>query len=323
MKTKIIVSLLSLFTLLFVTAGSANAATSIRLEQPASPTNQDSFNITFVALDTDSTRAVTVQCYKKGPSDGSFVSFGPLITLSAGGNTDNCQVGGGLLNQNGTYQFEAIASGTSNPTSNIVNVDYNNSTPGNPYNYSKSKPDECTYKITFRTANDSGKTVKVALYRSNETSFSADSGHQVNSLSIGSDTDGSMTNNISPNCTTTYYFAIRAFDVYGNGSDVVGDSSTTTTVVNPTITGQQGAIAGGTGENIIGGETGGKGGEVLGTESATAKPSPTPTAQLNPITQAINWIMYGHKKVTAAALGLIAIAIAAGYYFYTRKFKKE
>jgi len=39
-----------------------------------------------------------------------------------------------------------------------------------------------------------------------------------------------------PNCNTTYYYAIRAFDIYGNGSDVRGDSNTTTNVTTTTTT---------------------------------------------------------------------------------------
>jgi hypothetical protein len=324
MKNKIIVSLLSLTALFFVFAVSANASTSIRLQQPQSPTNHDSFNITFVALDTDSNQVVTVQCYKKGPGDASFVPFGTLFTLSPqGGNTDNCQVGNGALNQNGTYQFEAIASGTSSPTSNIVSVDFNTSGPGNPGDYKKEKPDNCTYKISFHTADDSGKTVKVNLYRSTDLSFPVDSGHQVNTVSIGSSTDGSMTDNISPNCSTNYYYVIRAFDIYGNGSGAVGDSSTTTTVINPTGTAQglQGAIP--VTNDVLGAAAGGtsQDKEVLGTESAQPTPSSTTETtkvDQNPVSAAINWI-FTHKKIDL----LILLIVAAFVYFLYRKFYKK
>jgi hypothetical protein len=305
----------------FLFAGTSFAATSIRLQQPGTPTNQDTFNITFVALDTSPSQPVSVQCYKKGPTDGGFSAFGSVINLSNGGNTDNCQVNSGVMNQgNGTYQFyAAVTAGSTTPTSSTVSVDFNNSTPGTPTNYNKTKPDDCTYKISFRSANDSGKTVKVVLYRSSDTNFSVDSSHQVNTLSISSDTDGSMTNNVSPNCGTEYFYVIRAFDVYGNGSGVVGDSNVTTTTVNPTTTttpAGQGAIpVGGTGGGQVLGE-GTKAAEkaVLGTESAKPSPSAAAKVSQNPVTQSANWV-FTHKKISL--LVLVVLGVIA-FYLYRR-----
>ncbi len=325
MKTKILLGVFAVF--LF--AGSSFAATSVRLQQPASPTNRDTFNITFVALDTSPSQPVSVQCYKKGPTDGGFSAFGSVINLNNGGNTDNCQVNSGVINQgNGTYQFyAAVTTGSTTPTSLTVSVDFNNSTPGTPVNYNKTKPDNCTYKIEFRSANDSGKTVRVVLYRSTNTTFSLDSGTQVNSVNIGSDTDGSMTDNVSPNCSTEYFYVIRAFDVYGNGSGVVGDSNVTTTVTTPTTTtpAVQGAIpvsGGAGGGQVLGEETKAAEKGVLGTESAKPSPSvasePSAEAGQNPITQSANWV-FTHKKIS-----LLAILILGGIGFYLyRRFGKR
>ena len=325
-KIKLIAKLLPLLILFFVFTGNAFAATSVRLQQPGSPTNQDTFNITFVALDTSSSQTVTVQCQKKGPGDADFVNFGSLFNLPNGGNTENCQTNSGILNQNAIYQFRVIANGTGSQTSNIVSVDFNNSTPGTPVNYNKTKPETCTYKIYFRTANDSGKTVKVVLYRSSETSFSLDAGHQVSALSIGSDTDGSMTDNVSPNCSTEYFYVIRAFDVYGNGSGVVGDSNVITTVTTPTTTtpAGQGAIpVGGTGGSILGAGTKAAEKEVLGTESAKGKVSPDEekiplNAYQNPVADATNWVLT-HKKISLLTLFILG---GIGFYLY-RRFRKR
>ena len=316
--TKILLGVLAVF--LFAGTSFAATATSVRLQQPENPTNKDTFNITFVALDTNPNQPVTVQCEKKGPGDADFVNFGSLIPLSNGGNTDVCQVNSGIVNTAGTYQFRVTANGSSTVQSNVVSVDFNNSAPGTPTNYNKTKPDNCTYKINFRTANDSGKTVKVVLYRSSETSFSLDSAHQVNSLSIGSDTDGFMTDNVSPNCSTEYFYAIRAFDVYGNGSGTVGDSNITTTIVNPTTTQTQGAIpVGGTGGSVLG--TGTKTGvekEVLGEATKSAAPTPA-TSKLskvtrNPVADSVNWVLT-HKKISLLILVLFG---AIAYYLYRR-----
>lgn len=305
------------FAALFLFSGVSFASTSVRLQQPQTPTNQNAFNITFVALDTNSSQVVTVQCQKQGPGDSNPVNFGSPITLSAGGNTNVCQVGNGLLNQNGTYQFDVIAYGSSTTTSNTVNVDFNTDGPGTPGNYNKTKPDNCTYEITFRTADDNGKTVKVVLYRSSNQNFSLDNGTQVNQVSIGSNTDGSMTDNISPNCNTNYYYAIRAFDKYGNGSGATGDSSTSTTIISPTVTQQEGAIAGGTAGNVLGAEAGGQG-QVLGTESAKPTQTPAKVTGQNPVSNAVNWVLT-HKKVSLLVLIILA---AIAYFLYRRYYKK-
>lgn len=320
--TKLLLGVLAVF--LF--AGSSFAAsysTSVRLQQPQNPTNQDSFKITFVVLDTNPDQAISVQCQKKGPGDAdNFVNFGGLINLSSGGNTDVCQTNSGIVNQDDfTYQFRVLANGSlSNVESNIVSVKFNNETPGTPVNYNKTKPDNCTYKISFRTANDGGKTVKVVLYRSSETSFSLDAGHQVNQVSIGSDTDGSMTDNISPNCSTEYFYVIRAFDVFGNGSGVVGDSNVTTTTINPTGTQQQGQGAIPAGGSVLGAGTGGADKEVLGTESADKDELDASKEVLggtNPVTNATNWVLT-HKKISLLVLVILGLI---AYYLY-RRYKK-
>jgi hypothetical protein len=320
-KIKLIAKLLPLFILFFVFAGNAFAATSIRLQQPQAQTYKDTFDITFVALDTNNS-AINVQCYKKGPSDGSFVAFGSVINLAASGNTNVCQVNSSVITTDGIYQFKAVANGVD---SNTVSVDRNGSImPGAPTNYNKTKPDNCIYKIEFRTANDSGKTIKVVLYRSTETNFSVDSSHQVNSTNISSDTQGSMTDNVSPNCNTEYFYVIRAFDVYGNGSSVGGDSNVTTTIVNPTTTSSQaqGAInLGNTGESVLGAETKTPEKSVLGTESAKPSPSvspePTTTVGQNPIAATTNWVLT-HKKISLLTLILLG---GIGFYIYRKKQK--
>lgn len=312
--TKLFLGVLAVF--LFTGTAFAANSTSIRLEQPKSPSNEDTFNITFVALDTNPSQAVSVQCLKKGPTDADYVVYGSTINLSNGGNTDNCQVSGSIMNQGkGTYYFRADAVGSTSVSSNIVSVDFNNSEkPGAPEGYSKSKPDDCTYKINFKTANDSGKTIKVVLYRSTETTFNVDSAHQVNSINIGSDTDGSITDNISPNCNTTYYYAIRAFDNYGNGSDPRGDINTSTTVINPTTTTEtQGAIevSGGQvlGEKEVSSEAAK---EVLG-EEETEKGVLQET-----VSDTTNWIMT-HKKISL----LILVIVVGTIFSLYRRLKKR
>jgi hypothetical protein len=256
----------------FLSVSAAHASTSdvsIRLSQPKSPTKQTSINITFVTLDTQD-RAITVKCFKKGPADGAFSQFGPDINLAPGGNTGNCQADSAVLTSAGSYQFQAsAAAGADEVSSNVVSVDFNNSSgPGTPTNYSKEKPSSCIYRIKFKTADDAGKTTKVEVYRSENTSFNADSGTRVATISIGSNTEGSA-DITSPDCAKEYFFAIRAFDNVGNGSGVTGDSITVVTTSSTSTLAQsqqqtsQGAIF------AAGSSQVGQGGSVLGEATET------------------------------------------------------
>ena len=218
----------------------AQAATSIQLEEPKSPTNQNTLNIAFVTLDTQN-NPITVKCYKKGPSDGGFSQFGSDIVLTPnGGNSGHCAVDSSLINTNGVYQFYAIANSTS---SNTVTVDYSTGGPGTPYDYHKDKLNSCDYKVSFKTADDAGKTVKVEIYRSDTASFSADAGSRIATVNISSNQSTSTTNSV-PDCAKNYYYVIRAFDAFGNGSGIVGDSETVTvaTLVIPAPS-PRGAVA--------------------------------------------------------------------------------
>ena len=248
-----LIKFLPIVTLFFLAARGVSAASSdlsVKVSAPKSPTNQNSFNVNFVALDLLD-RPVTVKCFKKGPSDGGFIQFGSDFNLSAGGNSDNCVVNSSLVNSQGTYQFYVQATaGSDDVVSSTVAVDYNTSGPGTPVSYSKEKINDCTWKIKFTSASDGGKTVKIEAYRSDNPSFNADSGNRFAQIPIGSGQNGETAITV-PDCSRTWYFAIRAFDSAGNGSGVIGDSFTTT--INSTTsvsTPTSGAIAVTQGTNI-------------------------------------------------------------------------
>lgn len=212
---------------------------TIRLEQQKSPTNLNSFSLVFVTLDiTD--RPITVKCFKKGPNENSFTQFGPDIAVNTGGTTTGCNINSSIMSASGTYQFYTSAqAGSDNVTSNTIAIDYNTSGPGTPVSYNKTKTGSCEYTIKFKTAEDGGKTKKVELYRSETTSFSLDAGTRVQTLTIGSNQEGTFVNGL-PDCNKTYYYAIRTYDEFGNGSGAIGDSvikiTEVTTVVNTTTT---------------------------------------------------------------------------------------
>lgn len=325
-----------LFVLLFAgfgfpLAGNIFAAPtdlSVRLEKPKSPTNQNNFNLVFVALDIQG-RPVTVKCFKKSPSDGVFVQFGGDIVLDAGGNTGNCSVGSANLNSSGLYDFRVeAAAGSDTATSETYTVDFNIGGPGNPINFSKEKINSCQYKISYKTADDGGKTVKVELYRSENQTFTADSGTLVEFHGVGSNVSDSFTNSI-PDCGKSYYYAIRAFDTYGNGSALIGDSSvvniksstgSTTTLASSPVTGAIPVGAGGTGSQ----------GQVLGEETKDEeikKPDATPSGgvkaeetqeEVTPTPKPEGKIL--STKNILIALGILIIA-GVSYYFYNRSRK--
>jgi len=233
--------LLKILTMAFLfstlTVGKAEAAdVSVGIESPKSPTNQRDFTITFVALDIQN-RPVTVRCYKKLPGEGSFSIFGPDINLPAGGDSDNCEVTSSLVSGEGTYEFYVTATaGSDTEQSDTVSVEYKLGGPANPSYLGKEQPSSCQYLIKFKTADDGNETVKVEVYRSSEATFNADSGTRIATVGIGSNQEGSHLDTV-PQCNQAYYYAIRAFNDAGTGSDAVGDTqSVTITEASPTIT---------------------------------------------------------------------------------------
>ncbi|HPT65677.1 MAG TPA: SdrD B-like domain-containing protein, partial [Candidatus Woesebacteria bacterium] len=205
---------------------------SVRLEEPKTPTNTKNIELKFVALDIQG-RGVTVNCLKKGPSDSSFVQFSSETLSGVNGNASHCSLSLAITD-NGPYQFQTKAvAGGEEALSNIVSLDYNTAGPGTPNDYRKDKINNCDYKIHFKTANDGDKTVKVELYRSTSTDFSANNESLVNSVNIGSNQEKDIYISV-PDCTKSYYYVLRAFDNAGNGSGVIGDTITKNIINNTT-----------------------------------------------------------------------------------------
>lgn len=303
---------------------------SIRIGQPKTPTNQSSFELVFVTLDTKG-RTITVKCFKKGPNDSSFSQFGSDIAIQAGGDTQTCHADSSILNTRGTYQFFASAAADSEiATSQTNTVDFNNSdSPGAPTEFSKNKITSCEYKISYKTSDDGGKTVKVELYRSDNQQFSADSGTRVGSRSIGSNTADSF-NDIVSDCGKTYYHAIRAFDKFGNGSGLAGEASVTITTeiagsaeTNTATTPSESAggaipITGSVNANILG-ETAG---EEEKSESRQTSEEESPSSKTQEVKGEAQKIsvekakegFFTFKNLLIALS--IAILIGAGYYWH-------
>ncbi len=206
----------------FLGAESARAATlSVQIETPEAVMATPNFKIGFVTLDVLG-RALTVECYK----DADVVPYASYALASAfGGNSGNCQVDSSVLSADGSYEFfvRAVASdeGSETVESAHVMVTLASSVPGAPHSYNRNDT-SCQNIITFTTADDGGKTVKVELFRSFSTTFTADASTKVAEQAIGSNVAGSFTQP-APECSNDAFYALRAVDAFGHGSSFVGD----------------------------------------------------------------------------------------------------
>lgn len=319
-------SLIILFLFSLVPSVSA-ADLSIRVAKPQTPTNIAPFPLTFAVLDLQN-RSVSVSCLVKRPGTGAFTVF-QTLELRVGGDSRNCDVTGSVLSTTGEYQFQVAATaGSETDVSEIITVNYSNvADPGTPTAYRKEKSGGCQYKISFKTADDSGKTSRIEVYRSSSRSFRADSGTRVESSAAGSSQDFTFFNS-PPDCDRSYYYAVRAFNSFGDGSGVVGDREIVVTTVSTTTTsGTEGAAGAQTGTDGIGAvpvtDTGAEGdspGEVEGEDVFVASDEQvlgvlTGTPESVPVPNT-RTIFFG-----GIALGIGILLL--GYAFFLRKRKKH
>lgn len=252
-------------------AQAAQAATSVRIEEPyntsaeynsTAESNKLSFKVDFVVLNQEG-EAVSAQC-QMSKDGGAWNAISTIYTVKAGGNSGYCEVSG--LTNNSNYNFRVMATATSGATySEVVGVGIDTDRPKTPVSYSKSTT-SCKDVITFKTANDS-RTERVEVYRSeNATTFTAKPDTRIASISIGPDTEHTY-EVPKPDCNKTYYYAIRAFDAVGNASGLIGDTDITVILVESTDgtttseTNQAGAVPVGESESFVSG-TGATGGST-------------------------------------------------------------
>jgi uncharacterized repeat protein (TIGR01451 family) len=235
---KVLLVLLMFGFALFM-AKPVQALTSVRIGQPyntsaeldqEATTNQEDFRIDFVILNTDNL-SLDAQCQQQ-EDGGAWTDIDTFYTVKAGGNSGYCQAED--LEDDGQYSFRVIASdGSESKISDTVQVNLETDRPGKPTNYDKDKIGSCEYEIEFRTAND-GRTTKVEVYRSdNDDRFTAKASTRIKTITIGPDEKYSF-ETTKPNCDMDYYYAIRAFDQYGNASDLVGDREIKTVIIEGT-----------------------------------------------------------------------------------------
>jgi len=263
----------------------------VRVEQPKSPANEG-FDLGFVALDIMG-RQLTARCYVSSSKNSwTFTQFGSDIALKAGGNSGICKVNTGDLAE-GDNAYEVRITVLGEPSTPYVKqaegitVKYipNSLRPGVPTNYNRQDISSCEKKISFLSADDNGKTVRVEVYRGDTTEFTLNDGTKVGTFNIGSKTPGAHVETV-PDCNKKYYYALRAFDAAGNYSDVVGDrvyetvTTTTSGGTTETLEGGSGGTTSGA-INVLDSDIPAEretGGQVLGedTDKTTITPEATP-----------------------------------------------
>jgi len=257
------VLLLGVFTLVKPTEIFAlTPLVEVQIEQPASPTKEDTFKIGFVALDLEN-RDMKVQCYINS------IAFGPEYSTNSG----DCEVTTSQITSSGVYNFYVVATpeGGVPVTSDTVQVEVKLEKPSPVTNYVKTEG-VCTYTLTFKTAND-GRTSKVEIFRSSEQPFTANASTLIKTLTVAPNTDVSYTDTSITDCSKEYYYAIRALDDLNNYSGFVTDNiikivqGTTTTTV--TVNGETGEVAGE--ETTAGEETEGENGTGAEEENGEVK----------------------------------------------------
>lgn len=226
--------LLALFGLGSVPNMVSAATLSAKIETPETVMTTQNFKIGFVVLDVLA-RPIEVACYTTA-SPVPFATY--TLESSFGGNSGDCSVSASVVPTDGNYEFyiqaTATGEGSEMVESDHVTVTVATSTPGTPYNYERKDPG-CDNIISFTTASDGGKTVKVELYRSTENPFVASSATKVSETALGSNVNGSFTV-AAPSCDDDIFYAVRAVDALGQGSGFIGDIDVDTEIKTETRT---------------------------------------------------------------------------------------
>lgn len=200
--------------------------------------------------------------------------------------------GSDLYDGQGKYNFYASAVTDSKTTnSGTISTTIDQNAPGNVTDYRKERVSATDYKLYWKCPSDEDVETTY-IYRSKDTSFTADSGTRIQEVSCNK--EESKTTVVVGDANVDYYFALRAIDHAGNASGVVTDAPGT--VIAGTVAGAstQAGTGGTTGkegkvvilpeeeitpateEGQLGGGTSSESGEVKG--ETTAKKSMLPLA---------------------------------------------
>lgn len=182
--------------------------------------NSNSFKLSYSVL-SDDPAGISAQFYYR-KEGGSFVAFGPLLAGASG----QVQVTSSQVDDQVKYYFKVEIN--SGEASDETSSKYDVSGPSPVQNYWKEKVAGGFYRLHWKNPWDSDFS-RVFIYRSEETSFTADGSHKVGEVGGAPDTEMSW-DNFGLDSSKEYYYALRAVDKANNSASLVGD---TVTIVGP------------------------------------------------------------------------------------------
>lgn len=308
-KIEVALSLLAnlIFGLLIMARPVLAITPKVSISEPGEYVNTNSFKLSYSAL-ADDPGAITAQFYFRKES-GSFTAFGPVLSGASG----QISVGSDQVNDQTKYFFKVeINSGAA---SDETSTNYDASGPSPVQNYRKERVTPELYRLHWKNPNDADSS-RVFIYRSDETSFEADGAHKVGE--VGGTPNVEMTwDNITPNASYEYYYALRVVDKADNSSGLVTDAPGTVSVSSTLVvtTTSQGSS---TQVNKLPKE------EVLAdVTDVTPTVTPAPTKFENTVNDVTKESEKGDGKsgLIIAVIGVILVISSLLFYTYIKKNK--
>jgi hypothetical protein len=302
-KNKVITFLISLLLGLglLVRPVVAGITPEVSISKLPSYFNINSFKLSYSAISSDPA-SISAQFYfrKEG---GSYVALGPVISGASG----QVEVTSSQISDQTKYYFKVEITGASDETSSFYDI----SGPSPVTGYYKDTIDNDDFKIHWRNPSDTDFS-KVVIYRGETVDFSADNQHEIARVSGSSNSDMTYDEH-TPDPNKIYYYALRALDKADNSSSLVGDGSTTVTVITP-VPSQNGSSK----VTILPKESTG---QVLGEEAnLETVDNPSATETPNGIIGKVVKFAKDRTKITVGIIALI-ITIPVLYFYFLSKRK--
>lgn len=243
---KLLFSLISIITFAFLAANpvwALDEKLKITLTDLPDYKNTSEFRVYYTYFDTKGLTA-TVNLFIEKDGDG----FRQTVDRDKTAVSGYFEVkGADIYDGQGKYNFYASAVTTGlTEKSGTISTTIDQNAPGNVTDYRKERLSATDYKLYWKCPSDDD-VEKTYIYRSSETSFTADAGTRVQSVPCSK--DESKTTVVVGDADKDYYFALRAIDRAGNASGVVTDAPGMVTAgLVAGVQTEGGSVAGGSGE---------------------------------------------------------------------------
>lgn len=272
--------------------------------------NTDNFKVSYTALQINGDSITAKFSYHK--EGDSWKEFATVNGSSNYAEVTGSQINGG----DGKYYFKVEVTSGVDTVSDETSTTIDRNAPDAPRDYGKERIADNAYRLTWKTPNNDDFSY-VAVYRSKDQNFTADSGTLV--VQVGGAKDTKITwEDHGLEINRDFFYALRAMDKAGNASGVVGDGGTVTTVeVTPTPSG----LTVGQVKLLPKEKTESTGGQILGGETdESAQPTPETQTGLSNALESANKAVSGMSTSQRILWALIILGIlGGGYYFFKNK----